>query len=150
MRASWRLGLVVFALGCGARTRSPAINRIAAEHEVRTAEQQWFEALVKQDVAALEALLDEDMSFVHTDGETQSKDEVIEMVRSRRLVFESIDPSDLHVRVYDGAAVVTGLSQIKLRWATGVSSFKVRFTETYVRRGNRWFLAALQATGIST
>ena len=150
MRASWRLVLIVFALGCGARTRSPAINRIAAEHEVRAAEQQRFDAMVKQDVAALDTLLDEDLAYAHTDGETQSKEEFIEMIRSRHLVYESIEPSEVHVRMYDAAAIATGVSQMRVRSATGVSSFRIRFTETYVRSGGRWLLAAWQATRVST
>jgi ketosteroid isomerase-like protein len=144
------LALIVFALGCGARTPSHAIGRIVAEHDVRTVEQQRFDAMVKQDVAALDTLLDEDVTYVHTDGEMQSKDEFIEMIRSRRLIYESIEPSDLHVRVYDAAAIVTGLSQMRVRSATGVSSFGIRFIETYVRNGSRWLLAAWQATRVST
>jgi len=150
MRSSLRLAFVFFALGCGARTRSPAINRITAEHEVRAAEQQRFDAMVKRDVAALDTLLDEDLSFANADGGMLSKEDLIEAIRSKRLVFESIEPSDVHVRVYGSSAIATGLSQMRLRSATGVSSFRIRFTETYVRDGGRWVLAAWQAARVST
>ncbi len=150
MRPSSRLALIVFALGCAAHTPSHAIGRITAEHEVRTAERQRFDAMMKQDVAALDTLLDEDLTYVHTDGAMQSKEEFIELIRSRRLVYESIEPSELHVRVYDSAAIVTGLSQMRVRSATGVSSFGIRFTETYVRSDGRWLLAAWQAARVST
>jgi ketosteroid isomerase-like protein len=126
------------------------MRRIAAEHEVRTAEQQRFEAMMKQDVAALDTLLDEDLSYVHTDGDMQSKAEFIGLIRSRRLVYESIAPSDVHVRVYEGLAIATGQSQMRVRSATGVSSFEIRFTEAYVRREERWLLTAWQATKISS
>jgi hypothetical protein len=129
---------------------SHAIKRIAAEHEVRTAERQRFEAMMKQDVAALDTLLDEDLTYVHTDGEMQSKSEFIDLIRSRRLVYESIAPSEMHVRVYEGVAIVTGLSQMRVRSATGASSFQIRFTEAYVRREGRWLLTAWQATKVST
>ena len=126
------------------------MRRIAAEHEVRTAEQQRFEAMMKQDVAALDTLLDEDLSYAHTDGEMQSKAEFIDLIRARRLVYESIDPSDVHVRIYEGLAIATGLSQMRVRSATGASSFQIRFTEAYVRREGRWLLTAWQATRISS
>ena len=129
---------------------SHAIKRIAAEHEVRTAERQRFEAMMKQDVAALDTLLDEDLTYVHTDGEMQSKSEFIDLIRSRRLVYESIAPSEMHVRVYEGVAIVTGLSQMRVRSATWASSFQIRFTEAYVRREGRWLLTAWQATKVST
>lgn len=105
---------------------------------------------MKQDVAALDTLLDEDLSYVHTDGEMQSKAQFIDLIRSRRLVYESIAPSEVHVRVYEGVAIATGLSQMRVRSATGVSSFGIRFTEAYVRREGRWLLTAWQATRVST
>jgi len=128
---------------------SHAIGRIAAEHEVRTAEQQRFEAMMRQDVAALDTLLDEDVTYVHTGGDMQSKAEFIDLIRSRRLVYESIAPSEMHVRVYEGGAIVTGLSQMRVRSATGVSGFQIRFTEAYVRREGRWLLTAWEATKVS-
>ena len=133
-----------------AHPSSHAIGRIAAEHEVRTAERQRFDAMLKQDVAALDTLLDEDLTYVHTDGEMQSKPEFIDLIRSRRLVYESIEPSDMHVRVYEGIAIVTGRSQMRVRSAGGVSSFGIRFTEAYVRREGRWLLTGWQATRVST
>jgi len=152
MRSPWRFPLLLFALGCGGRAPSPshAIARLTGEIEVRAAERQRFEAMVRQDVAALDTLLDEDLTYVHTDGEMQSKSELIELIRSRRLVYESIEPSEVHVRVYDGVAIATGLSQMRVRSATGVSSFLIRFTEAYVHREGRWLLAAWEATRVST
>ncbi len=149
MRPSSRLALIVFALGCGAHTPSHAIGRITAEHGVRTAERQRFEAMMSQNVAALDTLLDEDLTYVHTDGEIQSKPEFIDLIRSRRLVYESIAPSEVHVQVYDGVATATGLSQMRVRSATGASSFGIRFTEVYIRREGRWLLAAWQATRVA-
>jgi hypothetical protein len=150
MRASFGLALIVFALGCGSHPRSPAMNRITGEKEVRVNEQLRFDALVKGDVALLDSLLDEDLSFVHADGGQWSKEELIEAIRSRQLVFESIEPSDVHVRLYGSAAIATGLSQMRLRSPAGVSNFRIRFTETYVRKDGRWLLAAWQATRVSS
>ncbi len=149
MHPASRFALIVFVVAC-AHPPSHAIGRIAAEHEVRTAERLRFEAMMKQDVAALDTLLDEDLTYVHTDGEMQSKQELIDLIRSRRLVYESIEPSEVHVRVYEGVAIATGLSQMRVRSATGVSSFGIRFTEAYVRREGRWLLTAWQATRVST
>jgi hypothetical protein len=116
---------------------------------VRAAEQQRFEAMMKQDVAALDTLLDEGLTYVHTGGDMQSKSEFIDLIRSRRLVYESIAPSELHVRVNGGGAIVTGLSQMRVRSATGASSFQIRFTEAYVRLERRWLLTAWEATKVS-
>jgi ketosteroid isomerase-like protein len=122
---------------------------MTAESEVRVAERERFEAMLKQDAAALDTLLDVDLTCVHTGGDLQSKAQFVELVRSRKLVYESIEPSDVRVRVHDGLALATGRSRMRVRTATGASSFGIQFTEVYVRRGGRWLLTAWEATRIA-
>jgi ketosteroid isomerase-like protein len=122
---------------------------MTAESEVRVAERERFEAMLKQDAAALDTLLDADLTYVHTGGDMQSKAQFVELIRSRKLVYESIAPSDVRVRVHDGLALATGLSRMRVRNATGAASFGIRFTEVYVRRGGRWLLTAWEATKVA-
>lgn len=148
MRMGWRLGVLLIGLGC-ARGKSSAPASSTAESEVGAAESARFAAMLKQDVAALDTLLEPDVSYIHTGGEQQSKAEFIDMIRSKALVYEAIVPRDVRVRVYHRAAVATGLSQMTVRSGTNVSTFGIRFTETYVHRGGRWLLAAWEATRLS-
>lgn len=101
---------------------------------------------MKQDVAALDTLLDDELDYIHASGELQSRQQFIDVIRKQALVYESIVPSGVRVRVYDGLALATGRSQMRVRNMAGVSSFEVRFTEVYVRRGGRWLLTAWEAT----
>jgi hypothetical protein len=140
---------VIGALLACAQPPSQAIARLTGEVEIRAAERQRFQAMMMQDVGALDTLLDEELTYVHTGGELDSKSEFLDLIRSRRLVYESISPSDVQVRVRDGVAIATGLSQMRVRSATGVSSFGIRFTEVYVRRGGRWLLTAWEATRLT-
>lgn len=148
MRSIWHFALLLFAIGC-ARPPSRVIARITAERDVRAAERQRFEAMQRQDITALDTLLDEDLTYVHTGGELQSKSEFIDLIRSRGLVYESIAPTEVRVRVHGDIAIVTGRSQMRVRSATGVSSFGIRFTEVYVRRNQRWLLTAWEATRLA-
>lgn len=145
MRSASRLFLLLFAFGC-TPPASRAIARLTAESEVRLAERQRFEAMTKQDVAALDTLLDDELDYVHTSGDLQSRQQFIDMIKKQTVVYESIAPSGVRVRVYDGLALATGRSQMRVRNAGGVSSFGIRFTEVYVRRGGRWLLTAWEAT----
>jgi hypothetical protein len=122
------------------------MTRLAAVSEVHFAERQRFEAMMGQDVAALDTLLDDELTYVHTGGDLQSRPQFIDMIKKQTLVYESIAPSQVRVRVYDGLALATGRSQMRVRDASGVSTFEIRFTEVYVRRGGRWLLTAWEAT----
>jgi uncharacterized protein DUF4440 len=126
------------------------VRRLTAESDVRLAERQRFEAMTKQDVAALDTLLDSELDYVHTGGNLESRKQFIDMIRNKTLVYESIVPSEVRVRVYDGLALAMGRSQMRVRNASGVSSFEIRFTEVYVRREGRWLLTAWEATRSSS
>jgi hypothetical protein len=137
--------LLVFVCAC-THPASRAIRRLTAESEVRLAERQRFEAMLKQDVASLDTLLDDELDYIHTGGDLQSRQQFIDMIGKQTLVYESIAPSGVRVRVYEGLALATGRAQMRVRSGSGVSSFGIRFTEVYVRRGGRWLLTAWEAT----
>jgi hypothetical protein len=149
VRSVSRLFLLVFAFAC-TPPASKAIRRLTAESEVRLAQRQRFEAMMKQDVVSLDTLLDDELDYIHTGGDLQSRTQFIDMIKKQTLVYESIAPSEVKVRVYDGLALATGRAQVRVRNAAGVSSFGIRFTEVYVRRDGRWLLTAWEATRLSS
>ena len=124
--------------------------RITAESEVRTAQRERFEAMMHQDVASLDTLLDDDLTYVHTGGDLQSRREFISTIKKQELIYESIAPTEVMVRVYDGLALATGRSEMRVRNSAGLNSFTIRFTEVYVRRDGHWLLTAWQATRIAS
>ena len=148
VRSASRLLPLVLACAC-TPPANRAIARITAESEVRLAQRQRFEAMIKQDVAALDTLLDDELDYVHTGGDLQSRPQFIDMIKRQTLVYESIAPSEVRVRVYDGLALAMGRSQMRVRNAAGPSSFEIRFTEVYIRRDARWLLTAWEATKLA-
>jgi hypothetical protein len=145
VRTATRFLPLVFAFAC-TPPASKAIRRLTAESEVRLAQRQRFEAMIKQDVVALDTLLDDELDYIHTGGDLQTRPQFIDMIKKQTLVYESIAPSEVRVRVYNGLALSTGRSQMRVRSAAGVSSFGIRFTEVYVRRDGHWLLTAWEAT----
>jgi hypothetical protein len=138
---------VLVTAGCASRaTRDSA--RLATESEIRLAEHDRFEGMMKQDVVALDSLLDDDLTYVHTGGDLQTKAQFPETIRSKSLVYESISPSEVQVHVHDGLAIATGVSAMRVRsaGASAASSFGIRFTEAFVHRNGRWLLTAWEAT----
>ena len=102
--------------------------------------------MVNRDAIALDTLLDDDLSYVRIGRSRQSRKQFISTIGKGSVVYESIAPSRVRVRVYDGLALAMGQSDIQTRSAAGgVSRFGVRFTEVYVRREGRWVLAAWEA-----
>jgi len=144
IRRAHALFLLPFALGCKPPA-SRAIARLTAASEVRLAERQRFEAMMDRDVVALDTLLDDEMSYVRAGGGLQSRPEFINAIKDQKVVYESITPSKVRVRVFEGLALATGHSEMRVRNAAGIKTFGVRFTELYVRRDGHWLLTAWES-----
>jgi uncharacterized protein DUF4440 len=108
-----------------------------------------FTAMVREDFAALDTLLGPDLTYVHSDGVLESRAQFLTTLRTRRLRYQAIDPSELQARTYDNMGIVTGRSHMRVKAGTELLAFEIRFTAVYRRVGHRWELVAWQATRLS-
>ena len=142
-------GAVACALGCTPAGPAPdggaAGPNVTAVHAV---ERGRFAAMVGRDLGALDSLVAEELAYTHTSGERDTKASLLEALRSGRLVYDSIVPATVRVRVYGGTAVATGDAQVQVRADGAVRRLHIRFTEVYVRRAGRWELVTWQSTRV--
>ncbi len=117
-----------------------------AEQEIRQREIRRFEAMVRGDVAALDDILSEDLTYTHATGVFESKGEFIAKLKSGQTKYESFAPEDVLVRIYGTTGVVTGAARVKVQAKGEHLSFQLRFTDVYVKKGDRWQMVAWQAT----
>jgi len=109
-------------------------------------ERRRFAAMVAQDVAALEPLLAEELRYVHSNGQRESRAQFLETVRSGRIRYESIDVREIDVRLYDEIGLASGLITVGGRSGGQLLQLELRYTDAYVRRDGRWQLVAWQTT----
>ena len=60
---------------------------MTAESQVRTAERARFEAMMNHDVAALDTLLADDLTYVHTGGDLQTRSQFLNTIRKQELIY---------------------------------------------------------------
>ena len=159
IRAASAIALIALAGGCARPSiwrlsmrpgTSRSMARLVSEGEVRVAENQRFEAMMKRDMVALDTLLDEELTYVPGKGTIQSRKEFIDAIKKQSTVYDSISAHDVRVRVYHGLALATGRAEQQVRNSKGASKFTVRFTEVYVRREGRWLLTAWEARRVAS
>jgi ketosteroid isomerase-like protein len=117
-----------------------------AEQEIRQRETRRFEAIVRGDVAALDDILSDDLTYTHATGVHETKAEFIAKLKSGQLKYESLTPEELRVRVYGPTGVVTGVARVRVQVKGELLSFQLRFTDVYVKKGDRWQMVAWHAT----
>lgn len=114
--------------------------------EVRKVAEGWYGAAVKQDRAALEKLLSDDLTYCHAGGKMQTKSEYIAAVMDGPSHYEYMTFDDANVRVYGKTAILTGTVDVKL---TNQPVFRVRTLHVYVENKGQWQLAAHESTRLA-
>lgn len=121
-----------------------AMSSFAADPAaVQEAARGWTQAAVKQDAEGLQRFLADDLQYAHAGGQTQNKDQYIAAVTKGPARYESFSFSDINVRFYGNAAVLTGFVDVKM---TGQESFRVRTLQVYTAKDGHWQMAAHQST----
>jgi hypothetical protein len=117
--------------------------------ELTRLERVWNEAYVRGDADALDRLLADDLIVQMSEMQVLDKTKSIGILRSGRVRFSRYETSDLRIRVYDNAAVVTGRLE-RIRDAQGHQAADYwRFTKVYVRRNGKWQVVAWHASTVS-
>jgi ketosteroid isomerase-like protein len=113
---------------------------------VREAAEGWTQAAVKQDTAGLRRFLADDLQYAHAGGQLQTRDQYIAAVTKGPARYESFTFSDLKVRFYGKAAVLTAFVDVKM---AGQDSFRVRTLQVYTEKQGQWQMAAHQSTRLT-
>jgi hypothetical protein len=116
-----------------------------AEQGVLDLSKRKFDWLISNQYDSLIALLDDKAQYIHSNGWIQTKNEVIEDSKSGKLKYQSVSIKDAQARIYGTSAVVTGLGTFAGIKEGNSFSMDLRYTEVYVRSGNRWKLVSRHA-----
>ena len=119
------------------------------ERELRRADREWNEAYPRRDVAALGRVIADDWLCIDSAGSVIDKEQLLERVASGAQVLDTHLFDETSVRLFGGAAVVTGRLTASGHDREGGFSFRQRYTRVYARRGGRWQAVATQVTLIS-
>jgi len=115
-----------------------------------TAERNFFTALVEGSVEDLDQLLADDFILIEVIGGSEiTKSSLLAAIGSGQLKFEAIEPADSRLRVYQGAAVITGRTQMKGRFGEAPFTASSRYTHVFVEQDGRWRMVSAQGTQIS-
>jgi ketosteroid isomerase-like protein len=117
-----------------------------AEAQVRAAEAARVEATVANDFEALDRLLGDDLTYTHTNAQIDTKQTFLAALRTGRTRYQSIEPSDVQVRMYGQVAILNGLAKVRFLTNGQPGETSLRFTSAWHERDGRWQFVAWQST----
>ena len=137
---------VLLALALVTAGAWPAAAQPDDSQAVLNAERRWTEALETGDTAALGEIYADDLVYVHSGGNAESKAEFIGRVKAGGLKYESVTLADPKVRLYGDAAVVNGTFDVRVMVDGAPVDTKVVYIHVYARQGGGWRMVAHQTT----
>ena len=101
--------------------------------------------MTTKNLAVLENMLSEQLTYTHSNGLVENKQQHLENIRSGKVAYRTMQPEEMQVHLHRWAAVITGIVNV-----TGVVNEKefalrLRYTDVYVKEKGRWRLAAWQS-----
>jgi len=109
----------------------------ADEQALLQLERDWTAAWLKQDAAAMDAILAE--GYVeNANGQTTPKKQYVADMKAGIYKVESSEASDMRAIVFGDHAVVNGSSTSKYTMRGKDASGKSRWTDVYEKRDGRW------------
>ena len=139
--------VAMFAIGAVMSASTRAEDAKAALLQL---EREWNEALKTRNVAWFEQHFADDMTDISSgDGALHTKVEDIAALKADTTTHETLEFSNLHVRVEGNVGIVTGVNHLTGHDAQN-QKFDVRlsFTDTYILRSGRWLVWASQHTRV--
>jgi ketosteroid isomerase-like protein len=148
--------IAVFALFCGVCGAMQAKQGHKMHHpkrmekeQIEQLETQWQQAMLNDDVPAMDKLLSEDYLGVTAGGDLVTKSQQLDRMRNRQVTVTKLDTSEIKLKLIGQIAIVTSLAQIE-----GVADGKAisgayRYTRVYQRLPiGAWKITSFEATRI--
>jgi ketosteroid isomerase-like protein len=120
----------------------------AIHKEIEALEYQWRDAELGNNISQMDHLLADDYIGISANGTVQTKTQALDQHKAGTLRIQSLDLTDLKVRVYGDTAVVT--SRAELTGVNGQSdiSGNYRYTRVYNKRLGQWKIVSFEASRI--
>ena len=145
MRQIFAIAVVTFsvaAIASGQEHGAIRDPKSMVEQTIRKLDNERIQAQIHADAPALERIYADDFIGVGPSGTVRTKPQVISDFTSGDLRFQSITTDDVRVRVYENAAVETGLSTMNGQDKGNTVPHDTRFTRVWVKQQGRWRLVA--------
>lgn len=118
----------------------------ATIREIVDMERQAKEASLHRDPDFTERTLAEDYVAITPLGQVTTKQDSVTARKSGQLRYDTINVSDMVVRVYGDTAVVTARADVKGHQLGEDFSGPYRYTRVWIRRAGHWQAVSYQAT----
>jgi ketosteroid isomerase-like protein len=119
------------------------------EEELVRMEEEFADAIVKNNPEEIREFVTEDWIIINADGGIIDRKRFLEVIESGTLTHEMMESDDMRVRVYGDSAVVSSLTRSKGKFMGQEFTTHERSTDVFVRLDGQWRCVLTQLTGFT-
>jgi ketosteroid isomerase-like protein len=116
--------------------------------QIEDLEDRRYAAMVGADLDTLAELLSDEVIYTHSDASVDSKPSYLEMLRTRTLVYDTLEHTTDAVLARPGVAIVAGTMSGSIHVHGTAKTLNSRVAAVWIAEDGRWRLAAFQPTPI--
>jgi len=120
----------------------------AAEARVLQLHHDKFRWMTMAQLDSLGLVLDDRVRYIHSNGWVESRTEVLENLRSKKLSYQAVTVEEAQARAYGKSVVVVGKGKFQVALDGKPLEINLLYTEVYVRHKKRWKLVSRHACKI--
>ncbi len=120
----------------------------AAEARVLQLHHDKFRWMTMAQLDSLGLVLDDRVRYIHSNGWVESRTEVLENLRSKKLSYQAVTVEEAQARAYEKSVVVVGKGKFQVALDGKPLEINLLYTEVYVRHKKRWKLVSRHACKI--
>ena len=124
-------------------------NSNEMEKEVLRVEEEFGQAMIKNDADKIGTFLADDWIIIDPDGGIIDKARFLDVIKSGALTHEMMKSDDTRVRIYGDTAIVTALTTTKGKFHGQAFATKERASDVFVKQNGRWRCALSHLTSFS-
>lgn len=132
-----RVLLSLLLIACAAAAASP---------DGAALDRQWADACIKADITALDALMADDLVYVHSSGKVDGKAQIIDAFKSGATKFRTMEFNNVQQKKAGDAIIVHSEPKLAFVAAGKDAVFEGYYLHVWAKRGGKWQLIAHQAT----
>jgi len=143
------VALPVFGLMPGHQAHKLHHPKRMERDQIEELEYQWQQAMLNDDVAAMDKLLSEDYLGVTAGGDLVTKNQQLDRMRNRQVMVTKLDTSEIKFKLIGQIAIVTSLAHIVAEADGKTVNGEYRYTRVYQRLpSGLWKITSFEATQV--
>lgn len=140
------IGMLFFCLTQFSAVANAASCEPVTSNDALVAEDQRYAAQLTQDTGALDRLLADDLVYIHSNAQVDSKSSFIDSLRSGAVKYLTMQRSDVRVRTFGCVAIITGLANYDVHFNGKDIAVELRFHSVWTKRDGRLQFVSWQST----